>query len=359
MNELRRILVSQHNNENYLINWTLVKPAQLITSNLGGIVAGSFHSSEEFINLNDNFNDRYRTVAKNWRKLGITRTHRVENFSQQLTGTSDYSLANITKQLKAIPMMPKHTETLWKIMSGGLYVGERANDYLINTKKIKPGKPLVPAECIYYNYEYTPDYQPRHPKPQGRKTANLQHIMWESEIAKLIWDVIFQLLNKLGFTGFENQYNNWNCVYTVIDQFNTDGGISEVIKINLLVIAIYQIYTIYKELQDRFTNKHDPDKPQLNDAYIDYIRDDAIKQLNKKIRQLIYLTPIFNFLLKKRINKNARRREMMPLPYTKFHELTKQEMELLSGVWKDIIHYDTNQLRIKPLKWEISVTHPP
>ena len=132
-----------------------------------------------------------------------------------------------------------------------------------------------------------------------------------------------------------------------------------IIKINILLQVICQIYAIYLELQKRLTNKNKPNEPQLDDKFIDYLKDETTKQLNNKIRKLIYLTPIFNFLFKKKNIKNTRTREMMPLPYTKYYDLSKKEMELLSEIWKDMIHFEDNRLKIKPLKWQIKTTHPP
>ena len=30
---------------------------------------------------------------------------------------------------------------------------------------------------------------------------------------------------------------------------------------------------------------------------------------------------------------------MMPLPYTKYYDLSKEEMQLLSEIWKDMVHF--------------------
>ena len=217
-------------------------------------------------------------------------------------------------------MLPKHTEILWKIICDGLYVGERANNYQLNVKHVQPGNPiLIPANCIYYNHQYNPGFQPRSNKPCGvQKKATLQHIMWESELAMFVWSIIFQLIARIGFTDIKTQYTNWDCIYLLLDEFDIKKGLNEILKINIAVQAIYQLYTTYKELQDRLTNKEDLNKPQLDGNFIDGIKMDMHNQLNCKIRKLIYLTPILNFLLNRKLNKNSRKREMMPLPYQNF-----------------------------------------
>ena len=50
---------------------------------------------------------------------------------------------------------------------------------------------------------------------------------------------------------------------------------------------------------------------------------------------------------------------MMPLPYTKYYDLPKEEIQLLSEIWKDMVHFEDNRLTIKPLKWQMKITHPP
>ena len=218
---------------------------------------------------------------------------------------------------------------------------------------------LIPPNCIFHNYEYTDGYQPREPKVPGQILATMQYIMWESEIAQTVWDIIFQLLHKLGFTGFGTYYTNWNHIFILLDEYDPKNGMIEIIKINILLQAIYQIYSIFLELQRRFTNKNKPTEPQLDDKFVDYLKDETTKQLNNKIRKLIYLTPIFNFLFKKKSIKNTRTREMMPLPYTKYYDLSKEEMQLLSEIWKDMVHFEDNRLKIKPLKWQMKITYPP
>ena len=147
-------------------------------------------------------------------------------------------------------------------------------------------------------------------------------------------------------------YYDWNCIYKTIEEFDIKKGSGEVIKINILAQGIYQMYTIYKELQDRLANKIYPEKPQLDDMFIDYIKINSQKQLHNKIRKLIYLTPALDHQINLKLIKDLRKREMVPLPYIKYNELTDREGDLIKEIWRDKVSIEEKKLRIKPFRRE-------
>ena len=255
LKDLFRIHLSPIKNSNTFRVYALQYKKVTKNNTLQWINEGSFGVLQEQYNSEYKGNN-FRDISKNYRNQSYEDNDHFHNVKQANPHM------NWHKRFQAIThsyIETKMKNTIWRLITGKLYLGDIAQKYLIFRKK--PQAALKYEYCPYCSNTFT--------------KSTIQHQFWECPCIQKFWTLIRNLFNQLDITFPLNSFNDLITFFRLEDIKNLESTF----KNQLIFNGIFSIWAEYTKLMHEFHTFNQMDAPEI-DAYIDNLTQRLINRYN-------------------------------------------------------------------------------